>query len=243
VSILAELNELVATGDHLDDIRHIDGRKLTVAAHYALELPHLRQVDDPFPVGLELQLRVDQKSRVCVRQCFYSVPVRFAGMRVPVILGTETVEVKENRRIVASHPRAVGRGAEMLDIDHYLEVLQHKPGAFAGSTALCQARSSGRFSKSHERFYNLARMRLDDKDGTKAMIEVLLAHRVLAYDAVVAGIDKALSVDSVDPQVVIVEARRTTETQPETAALPEGLARFDRPAPTLDRYDELLEAN
>lgn len=243
VSTVAELNELVALGDHLDDIRHIDGRTLTVAAHYAFELPHLRQVEDPFPVGLELHLRVDPKSRVCVRQCFYSVPVRFAGMRVPVILGAETVEVKENRRVVASHPRAIGKGVETLELDHYLEVLQKKPGAFAGATALGQARASGRFSKSHDRFYNLARTRLGDKDGTKAMIAVLLAHRVLPYEAVVAGIDKALSINSVDPDVVMVEARRTTEGQAAKPVLPETLARFDRPAPALDRYDDLLEAN
>jgi hypothetical protein len=202
-------------------------------------------VEDPFPVGFELKLRVDPKSRVCVRQCFYSVPVRFAGMRVPVTLGAETVEVRQNGRTLASHPRAVGRRVETLDLDHYLEVLRYKPGAFAGSTALSQARSSGRFSKSHDNFYNLARARHGDKDGTKLMIEVLLAHRVLPYEAVVAGIDKALSVGSVDPQVVMVEARRSIEDKPETEtpALPDGLSRFDRPAPTLDRYDDLLEAN
>ena len=242
VSTLAELNELVETGDRLDDLRHVDGRRLTVAAHYALERPHLREVEEDFAVGLELNLRVDQKARICVRQCFYSVPVRLAGTRVPVVLGAERVEVKDRARLVASHPRAVGRGVETLELDHYLEVLQVKPGALAGSTALSQARASGRFSRSHERFYDLARRRLGDKEGTKAMIEVLLAHRVLPWGAVVAGIDKALSVNCLDAQVVIVEARRAIETTSESPQLPEGLARFDRPAPTLKRYDDLLEA-
>jgi hypothetical protein len=52
----------------------------------------------------------------------------------------------------------------------------------------------------------------------------------------------ALSVDSVDPAVVLIEARKTAEDST-TPALPIGeLARFDRPKPTLNRYDDLLEA-
>ncbi len=242
VSSIAELNELVATGDRLDDLRHIDGRRLTVAAHYELERLHLREVTDAFPVSLDLRFRVDHKSRISVRQCFYSVPVRYAGMRMHVRLGAETVEVKDGGRVVACHPRALARNTETLDLDHYLEVLKVKPGAFSGSTALGQARSSGRFSKTHDRFYSLARFRLGDKAGTKAMIEVLLAHRVLPYEAVVAGIAAALAVSSVDPQVVMVEARRTTEQRAKGVVLPEGLTRFDRPAPSLSRYDDLLEA-
>jgi len=242
VATLEELNELVAGGDGLDDLRHIDGRRLSVGAHYELERAHLKAVVEPFPVGMALRPRVDHKSRISVRQCSYSVPVTYAGRRVDVVLGAERVQVRDGTRLVASHPRAIGRGVETLELDHYLEVLQVKPGAFAGASALAQARASGRFSKSHDRFYNLVRHRLGERDATKAMIEVLLAHRTLAYDAVVAGIDAALKVASVDPQVVLVEARRVGERGAETVALAEGLTRFDRPAPSLSRYDDLLEA-
>ncbi len=177
-----------------------------------------------------------------MRQSFYSVPVRYAGTRVAVVLGAETVEVRDGGQVVARHPRAIRRGQETLQLDHYLEVLQVKPGAFASSTALGQARAAGRFTKAHDRFYNLARARLGDRDGTKAMIEVLLAHRILPHAAVVAGIEAALSVSCVDAQVVLVEARRATEEVAERPALPVGLTRFDRPAPSLSGYDELLEA-
>ena len=81
-----------------------------------------------------------------MRQCFYSVPVRYAGMRIDVRLGAESVEALEGARVVARHARAVGKGVETLELDHYLETLSIKPGALAGSTALRQARASGRFS-------------------------------------------------------------------------------------------------
>ena len=61
--------------------------------------------------------------------------------------------------------------------------------------------------------------------------------------AVIAGMNAALAVGSLDPAVVAIEARRAA--QDATAgggAYRGGLARFDRPIPTLDRYDDLLEA-
>jgi transposase len=244
VSSIAELNELVAEGDRLDDLRHIDSRHMSVAEHFALEFPYLRLLPvEPFDAGQLLHPRVDAKSRVCVRQCFYSVPVRYAGMRIDVRLGAESVEALDGAQVVARHARAVGKGVETLELDYYLETLRTKPGALAGATALHQARSSGRFGATHDRFFEAARRRLGDKDGTRALIGVLLAHRVLPYDAVVAGIEGALAVGSLDPDVVIVEARRATErSRGPSSDLPD-LARFDRPTPTLHGYDDLLEGS
>ncbi len=244
VSSIAELNDLVAEGDRLDDVRHIEGRHMSVAEHFALEQPLLRPLpSEHFDAGLLLNCRVDSKSRICVRQCFYSVPVRYAGMRIDVRLGAESVEALDGARVVARHGRAIGKGVETLELDHYLETLSVKLGALSGSTALRQARASGRFTSSHDRFFESARRRLGDREGTKALIGVLLAHRTLAFEAVVAGIDGALAVGSLDPDVVIVEARKATEPRaPSLAELP-GLARFDRAIPTLDSYDDLLEGS
>jgi hypothetical protein len=44
------------------------------------------------------------------------------------------------------HQRAVGKGVNVLDLDHYLEILLRKPGALPGATALAQARASGAFT-------------------------------------------------------------------------------------------------
>ncbi len=244
VSSIAELNELIAEGDRLDDIRRIDGRRMTVAEHFALEGPMLRPLPaEPFDAGLLLSCRVDSKSRICVRQCFYSVPVRYAGMRIAVRLGADYVEALEGSRVVARHARAVGKGIETLVLDHYLETLSIKLGALSGSTALVQARTTGRFSPAHERFFDAARRRLGDREGTKALIDVLLAHRVLPFDAVVAGIEGALTVGSLDPDVVIVEARKATERRGAGPAELPGVAHFDRPTPSLDGYDDLLEGS
>jgi len=98
------------------------------------------------------------------------------------------------------------------------------------------------FTATHERFWTQARRVLGDRDGTKATIDVLLAHRLLPADAVIAGMCAALSLGVVDPAVVVIEARKHAHDSV-AAVLPIGtLARFDRPAPTLYGYDDLLEA-
>jgi transposase len=244
VHSMAELNEAVATCDAVDDHRRIFGRALTVGEHFASEVDALGSLPaEDFDTNLALNCRVDKKSRICVRQCFYSVPVRFAGRRLDVRLGAEGVEALDGSAVVAAHSRAVAKGSEVLALDHYLEVFQVKPGALPGSTALARARSSGAFTASHEAFWAEARRRLGDKEGTKALIEVLLAHRSQSANALVLGLDRALAVGSVDPAVVLIEARKTTSGL-ETSVVPIGaaLGRFDRPAPTIAQYDDLLEA-
>lgn len=244
VASLAELNEIVAAGDDVDDARRIGARPATVGEHFALEAPTLRALpEEPFDTKLVLSCRVDSKSRVCVRQCFYSVPARYVGRRVEVHLGAETVEVLDGSRLVAAHARVVAKSAESLVLDHYLEVLKVKPGALPGATALARARASGAFTVAHEVFWRKARARLGDQGGTRALVEVLLIHRSLPHDALVAGIEATLRAGSVDPAVVAVEARRGLERS-SAPVIPIGaLARYDRPAPSLDHYDGLLEAS
>lgn len=242
VDTLAELNELIALADEKDDARHIFGHQNSVGEDFAEEFSALRALpDERFEMMLALNCRVDSKSRICVRQCFYSVPARYVGRRVDVYLGAEHVEARDRNTVVARHERAVTKGSERLCLDHYLEVLVKKPGALFGATALETARVSGSFCASHERFWKMARQKLGDAQGTRALIEILLAHRNIERDLLLRGIERALAISSVDPAVVLVEARRSGE-QIDRTPIPIGsLQRFDRPLPVLFAYDELLE--
>ena len=78
--------------------------------------------------------------------------------------------------------RGARRARRTSCLDHYLEVLSYKPGALPGATALARARAGGAFSQVHERFWAEARRRQGDRDGTKALIEVLLLHRTMAAE-------------------------------------------------------------
>jgi len=209
---------------------------------FDLEAGALRPLPvEAFDVGVLASNRVDTKSRVCVRQVHYSVPVRYVRQRLDVRVGAEIIEVLDGARVVATHARG-RKGDEVLVLDHYLEVLARKPGAMLSATPLARARASGVFTKTHERFWAHARRRLGDADGTRAMVEVLLGHRTMTADAVIAGITRALAAGSVDAQVVLIEARRAAHTDTVAPVIPIGThPGFDRPKPTLGHYDQLLE--
>ena len=44
-------------------------------------------------------------------------------------LSASAVTVYDRTTVVASHQRAIGKGAKVLDLDHYLEILYRKPRA------------------------------------------------------------------------------------------------------------------
>ena len=184
VASLAELNELIGSADRVDDDRVITGRPITIGAAFAIEATELMGLPaEPFDCARLLHARVDNRARVSVRQCFYSVPARYAGRRLPVRLAAWTVEVYDGPRLVAQHERAVGRYVEVLCLDHYLEVLKTKPGGLPGATALAQAKARGVFTASHQAYWDAARHARGDAAGTRALIAILLAHRTMAAAA------------------------------------------------------------
>ncbi len=242
VESLAELNALLAAADRADDQRHIASRLATVGQMAEAERPALRSLPaEAFDPTVPLRARVDRKARISVRGSRYSVPAAYAGRSVEVRLGAARLDVLAAGRVIAQHERSVRKGAEVLLLDHYLEVLLRKPGALPGASALAQARAAGRFTAAHERFWRRARRRLGDAQGTRALIEVLLWHRRLPFSAVHEALDALTRAGSADPALVAIEARRIADhrSQTQSPAQPQ-LERFERPPPSLAGYDGLL---
>jgi transposase len=259
VGSMAELNQRLAAADAADDARHIDGRASTVGADFAAEAPLLLPLPaDRFDTALSLSTRVDRYAQVTVRQCYYSVPARLIGARVRVSLSAEDLRIFDGSRLVATHPRLTTRGASDLVLDHYLEILLGKPGALPGSTALAQARATGAFTATHEAFWAAARARHGDAEGTRALIDVLLLHRRMDRDAVLAGLRAALTAGAVTADAVAIEARKASPAvtirspapaprRSETALVTlqarqhaHTLRPDSRPEPSVARYDQLL---
>lgn len=137
VDSIDELNALLQAADDADDHRRISHRATSVGQDWAFEKTLLRPVpDEPFDTALTVTPRVDRYAQVMVRCNQYSVPARFIGHRLRVKLSASAVTVYHRTTVVARHQRAIGKGAKVLDLDHYLEILYRKPGALPGATAL-----------------------------------------------------------------------------------------------------------
>jgi hypothetical protein len=197
----------------------------------------------------------------------YSVPARFIGRPVRVSLRASDVVIFDGRTEIARHPRVVTMHGQSVNLDHYLEVLLHKPGVLPGSTALAHARAAGVFTSAHEAFWAAARKTDGDAGGTRALIDVHLLHRSMAAEDIIAGITAALTVGAVTADVVAVEARRhealggsrldlplveqdrgperrvvslTQRRLADPAAVIAGLPAGTRPLPSVAAYDQLL---
>jgi transposase len=260
VGSLAELNAMIDRWDEQDDHRRIGSRVRTVGDDFAVERPLLRALPtEPFETARVFTPRVDRYGQVTVRMNRYSVPVRLIGHRVRVLLGASELLVFDGRVQVARHERLATRGGTRLELDHYLEALLRKPGALPGATALEQARAAGRFTPVHDAWWAAVRAARGDAAGTRALVEVLLLHRSMGHEHVVAGIAAALTVGALTPEAVAVEARKAAQadtvsdwaatedhhptlgqvsslTQRRLTALPGDT----RPLPSVAAYDQLL---
>jgi hypothetical protein len=257
VDSIEELNALLEAADDADDARRIGNRTNSVCHDWAFEKTLLRALPaEPFDTALTLTPRVDRYAQIMVRCNQYSVPARFIGDRLRAKLSASAVTVYDRNAVVARHQRAIGKGAKVLDLDHYLEILYREPGALPGATALGQARAAKTFTAEHEAFWAAARKAHGDAAGTRMLIEVLLLHRHRDRADVLAGITAALSVGSTSPDVVALEARKAAErrgaargpdnadeggrvvvlAEHRSAAVPAD----ERPLPSVDKYDVLL---
>lgn len=257
VDSIDELNALLAAADDADDARRIGNRSTSVAQDFAAEKMMLAPLPaEPFDTALTLTPRVDRYAQVMVRCNQYSVPARFIGHRLRVKLSASTVTAYDRNQLVARHQRAIGKGAKVLDLDHYLEILLRKPGALPGATALAQARAAKVFTAEHDRFWAAACKAHGDAAGTRALVEVLLLHRHLAHGDVLAGITAALAVGSTNPDVVALQARKAGDHHARPTTIVDGgdhggqvvalisrraeLPTDNRALPCLDKYDDLL---
>jgi len=265
VDSLAELNALVDQHDRADDDRRIGGRAHTVGQAFEAEQPLLKPLpDEPFETGRWFTPRVDRYAQVSVRGNKYSVPARLIGRQVRVLLNASDLIVHEGRSPVATHERLMTKGAARLELDHYLEVFTRKPGAFPGATALEQARAAGSFTPTHEAWWAAAVKSHGDADGTRALIEVLLLHRRMRHQDVVAGIAAALRAGALTADAVALEARKIADqtNQPSEGSSATGdqsplpgradhiaslsehrlthLPKDPRPPPSVEAYDALL---
>jgi transposase len=212
VETVDELNERLAAIDKAEDNRHIHGNTTSIGFNFAAEAELLAPLPaDDFEYGITLTPTVRRDSRIVVRQCYYSVPARFIGSHVRVNLRANELLVFDRHRVVARHPRLTRRYAYRDDLDHYLEILMVRPGALAGSTGLTQARAAGTFTDNHDAFWDAARAAHGDAAGTRALIEVLLLHRRMPHEAVLAGINAALQAGSSSPELVAIEARKAEQ--------------------------------
>jgi len=173
---LDELNEkilrqCVAYGNH-----KMAGRDRKVSELYEDEKEHLLALPEEAFSNLQpCDGRADKYATVIVDKNRYSVPSRFAGFRVKVLLHVDRVEIFTGATKLAAHERMYGNNKWCLNPDHYLELLQKRPMAFNSARPIRQWRESWPESLRFllERFCRAQ----GETNGIKDFITVLMLYR------------------------------------------------------------------
>jgi hypothetical protein len=224
-----------------DEQRRIGDRVDAVGAGMQIERSYLTPITaEGFSLGEVSFPAVDSKGCVKVRTNFYSTPSR-VGSNVRVNLLPQVMEIWEEDRCVAQHERCYERGRQILNLEHYLEVLERKPGAFAGSKPLEQWRRVGRWPDTFDRFWEVLISRHGKQAGTRQMIELLSLGRQHGYEPLKLAINTALNLGSKDASAVRYLITADQLERGEVPAMQVAtLVRYDRPMPVMDDYDRLV---
>ncbi len=188
---LAALNqklgaECLAYGDH-----RLQGREKTVNEFFQAEQASLLPLPAvPFTITQTRGGKVDHYATVRVDNNRYSVPSRYVGLKVQVLLDLDRVDLFHGGNRLATHPRVFGSNKWQLNPDHYLELIQQRPGAFEEARPLRQWRQS--WPPALERLLCRFQESQGETAGIKDFINVLLLYREYPDDAIQAAVALAV---------------------------------------------------
>ena len=211
------------------EIHHPEHSQFTVAEMLEHELPHLMPMPEPFDGYVENPARVSSTCLVTVLRNRYSVPCELAGQMVSTRLYPTRVVVVAEDQIVASHARLGDRGQTSYDWQHYIPLVQRKPGVL---------RNGAPFADMPAPLLSLQRVLLKRPGGDRVMAQVLAAVPTAGLDAVLVAVELVLESGAVSAEHVLnVLARLNTALPPQ--AVETVLTVSEAPTSDTGRYDSL----
>jgi transposase len=165
------------------EVRHPEHSQFSVAEMLEHERPHLMPMPEPFDGYVEKPSRVSSTCLVSVARNRYSVPCELAGQMVSTRLYPGSVVVVADDAVVASHERLSDAGGTRYDWQHYIPLVQRKPGAL---------RNGAPFADMPEVLQRLRRGLLRQAGGDRVMAQVLAIVTTAGLDAVLVAAELAM---------------------------------------------------
>ena len=177
--------------------------------------------------------RVSSTCLVVVARNRYSVPCEYAGQMVDTRLYPTRVKVVMGNEVVADHARLFDEGRTRYDWQHYIPLLERKPGAL---------RNGAPFADLPTALSQLRTALLRERGGDRVMAQVLALVPRLGLDDVLVAV--ALALEAAPPSgrvsvehVLNVLARLKETPTPQSVTTP--LKAIIPPVADTARYDRL----
>jgi len=240
---VADRNRQIIAACQHDEKRLIAGRAHTVGRGLVMERDQLLPLaQEGFDLAQTSFPAVNGLGCAKVLTNTYSVPLP-AGTQVQAKVYASVVELWYDGQCVARHERCYSRQQQILDLEHYLDVLYRKPGALAGSKPLEQRRQAGLWPASFDRIWHALIERHGKQSGTRQMIELLKLSPKHGHGRLQEAIESALAGSCFDAAAVrhILNSEELRHRSCEAIDVG-ALERYARPLPVMHEYDQLLTA-
>lgn len=231
----AELNAWLAQRCRTlwSELRHPEHRTLSVAYVLEQEQSQMMPMPTPFDGDVEKPARVSSTCLVAVSRNRYSVPCEYAGRMVSARLYPSRVCIVVDDAVVATHERVAERGQVRYDWEHYIPLVQRRPGAL---------RNGAPFLDMPAPLMRLKHGLLRHVGGDRVMAQVLAVVPTAGLAAVLVAVELVvesgvLSVEHVENVLARLNA------SPVPASVETSLQLKEAPLANTGRYDSLRATN
>ena len=211
------------------ELRHPEYPTLSVADMLEQEQAQMMPMPTPFDGYVEKPARVSSTCLVTVHRNRYSVPCELAGQMVSVRLYPARVSIVAGDAIIASHERLADRGCVRYDWQHYIPLVERKPGAL---------RNGAPFADLPAPLMQLKQGLMRHAGGDRLMAQVLAAVPTAGLPAVLVAVELVIESGLLSAEHVENVLARLNATPP-PASVETSLQLKEAPVANTSRYDSL----
>jgi transposase len=221
------------------------GASQTIGERWAEERPLLLPLPcKPFEACVQAIGFVNKERMVSFEGNAYSVPLNPGNPRITVVVKAfvHCIVINYQGKDVAEHPRCYGKGQEILDPLHYLDLLADRPRAFEHAKPIRHWRDQ--WPPVYERYLAQLRQRLDEAQAVRRFVQVLRLHGEFPATDIEQAVQRALdaecfSADGVHHLLLVQDDPTPVPVKLDLSERPQ-LYQMPVVAPDLARYNQLM---
>ena len=211
------------------ELRHPDYKEFSVAEMLEQERVQMMPVPTPFDGYVEKPARVSSTCLVSVQRNRYSVPCELVGQWVSTRIYPNRVSVVAGDAVVASHDRLTERDHICYDWQHYIPLVERKPGSL---------RNGAPFADMPEPLKQLRLGLMRHAGGDRIMAQVLAAVPTAGLAATLVAVELVIESGAISAEHVLNVLARLNAT-PLPASVETSLQLNEAPLANTGRYDRL----
>ena len=211
------------------ELRHTEYGDLTIAEMLEHEQPSLMPMVTPFDGYVETLGKISSTCLVSFDRSRYSAPCELVGQVVSIRVYPERIDLVAHDAVMASHLRCFERNQTRYDWQHYIPLIERKPGAL---------RNGAPFADMPEPLQHLRRQLLKREGGDRIMAKVLAAVPKSGLEAVLVAVELVLESANLSAEHVENVLNRLKNT-PTPERIETSLELSEVPIADTGRYDRL----